>query len=354
MTTPMLLNLGLSGFGMSGADVGGFAGTPQPDLLTKWLEMATFQPIDRDHTAKGTGDQEPWVHGIVQEAVRRKYIEQRYRLMSYLYTTAEEMSRTGIPIVRPLFLDFPMATSDGHPLDLDAGGEFLFGPDLLVAPSPYPDELDPYELKLPPGDWYDYWTGELAARVTSTSTRDAEQPLAVTPADPQRTQAELVPESLASEAHPLMIAPTVETLPVYVRGGAIIPIQPLVQSTEEKPKGPLTLRVYVPGPSQTGTASCGGSVYLDDGVSFAFRQGQYLRMDSTCSVIGNELHVRVGPHQGNFQAWWNSLRVEVYGWHSSVSLATANNQTVPASSLANESITLMLPDPGTGVDLILK
>jgi alpha-glucosidase len=63
---------------------------------------------------------------------RRKYIEERYKLMPYLYTTAEEMSRTGLPIVRPLFLEFPNATTDKHPLDLDAGAEFLFGPDLRL------------------------------------------------------------------------------------------------------------------------------------------------------------------------------------------------------------------------------
>jgi alpha-glucosidase len=61
LTTPMLENLGLSGFAMSGADVGGFAGSPQPDLLTKWIEVAAFQPIDRNHTASGTNDQEPAV-----------------------------------------------------------------------------------------------------------------------------------------------------------------------------------------------------------------------------------------------------------------------------------------------------
>ncbi len=63
LTTPMLENLGLSGFAFSGADVGGYAGTPPPELLTKWIEIAAFQPIDRDHTEKGTGDQEPWVGG---------------------------------------------------------------------------------------------------------------------------------------------------------------------------------------------------------------------------------------------------------------------------------------------------
>ena len=88
----MLENLGLSGFTLSGADVGGFVGTPQPDLLTKWIEIATFQPIDRDHTEKGSGDQEPWVGGAEPESIRRRFIEERYRLMPYLYTLAQELS----------------------------------------------------------------------------------------------------------------------------------------------------------------------------------------------------------------------------------------------------------------------
>jgi alpha-glucosidase len=260
-----------------------------------------------------------------------------------------------MPIVRPLFLDFPNATPDGHPLDLDAGGEFLFGPDLLVAPSPYPDELDPYELKLPPGDWYDYWTGKLTARVTSTSTRDAEQPLATTPPDSQRTQsAKEMTAPAASETHPLMITPSLETLPVYVRGGAILPVQPLVQSTEEKPEGPLTLRVYVPGDAGTGTPDCHGSVYLDDGISFAFRTGQFLRMDSTCALVGNELHIRVGAHQGSFRPWWQSLRIEVYGWRTAAPIATADNQPVQQASGAGDALAFTLPDPGTGVELVLK
>ena len=98
LTTPMLENLGLSGFAFSGADVGGYAGTPTTDLLTKWFEVAAFQPIDRDHAEKGTGDQEPWVGGPEQEAIRRHFIEARYQLMPYLYTLAEEASRTGLPI----------------------------------------------------------------------------------------------------------------------------------------------------------------------------------------------------------------------------------------------------------------
>jgi alpha-glucosidase (family GH31 glycosyl hydrolase) len=101
---------------------------------------------------------EPWVDGPEHEAIRRHFIEERYRLMPHLYTTAEETSRTGLPIMRPLFLEFPSATTDGHPIDLDAGNEFLFGPSLLIAPSPSPEEVGQYEVNLPPGVWFDYWT----------------------------------------------------------------------------------------------------------------------------------------------------------------------------------------------------
>src|SRR5437763_8005942 len=138
LTTPMLENLGLSGFGMSGADGGGFIGTPTPELLTKWTELSTFQPIDRNHSEKGVPHREPWVHGPEHENIRRRYIEERYKLMPYLYTAVEQMSRTGVPVLRPLFLGFPETTADQHPVDLDAPNEFLFGSELLVAPAPFP------------------------------------------------------------------------------------------------------------------------------------------------------------------------------------------------------------------------
>ncbi len=83
LTTPMLENLGLSGFAFSGADVGGYAGSPTPELLTKWVELGAFQPIDRDHAEKGTVDKEPWTGGPEQEAIRRRFIEARYQLMPY-------------------------------------------------------------------------------------------------------------------------------------------------------------------------------------------------------------------------------------------------------------------------------
>jgi alpha-glucosidase len=293
LTTPMLLNLGLSGFGLCGADVGGFIGTPGPELLTRWTEVASFQPIDRNHTNKGSGDKEVWVHGPEQEAIRRRYIEERYRLLPYLYTLVEELSRTGLPIVRPVFLEFPNATKDSHPFDLDATNEFLFGPDLLVAPSPFPEQPDRYALKLPPGTWYDYWTG---AKVEMSSQT-------------------------------LLIQPKLDTLPVYVREGTILPMQPLVQSTDETPQGDLTLRIY---PGQ----NCHGSVYADDGKTLAYKRGESLRIEFSCEVTPSGLLIHLGEHQGAYRPWWNKIQVEVYGWDSATAAITVKNkQDAPSDSI---------------------
>ena len=296
-TTPQLENLGLSGFALAGADVGGFAGSPPPDLLTKWIEVAAFQPIDRDHSAKGTRDHEPWVDGPEALAIRRRFIEERYRLMPYLYTVTEEMSRTGLPIVRPLFLEFPHATPDGHPLDLEATAEFLLGSSVLVAPSPSPEEVAPYEVRLPPGGWYDYWTGEHLL-ASAGGARDLEQR-----------------DAVLAAAKPIMITPRLAELPVYVRAGTILPMQPLVESTEDQPAGPLTLRIYAPGEAGAATQPCAGSLYLDDGKSFAYRAGKLLRMSFTCTAgADGSLTLHTAATINGFAPWWKEVRIEAYGW----------------------------------------
>src|SRR5216684_6817717 len=320
LTTPMLLNLGLSGFGLSGADVGGFIGTPTSDLLTKWMEVGAFQPIDRNHAEKGTGHKEPWVNGPEQESIRRRYIEERYKLMPYLYAAAEELSRTGLPVVRPLFLEFPRATKDLQPLDLKAGNEFLFGPDLLVAPPPFPEQPDAYALKLPPGIWYDYWTGE---KIQQTRTPDG-----------------------SNEAE-LRIQPKLDALPVYVSEGSIIPLEPLIQSTDEKPQGPLTLRVY-PG------KDCHGSVYLDDGKTLAYTRGDFLRIEFSCAVTSSGVDVHVGERQGKYLPWWKTIHLEVYDWQSlsaHVTLKHKPDELSDSVDPARHVLTLELNDNPRGSDL---
>jgi alpha-glucosidase len=321
LTTPMLLNLGISGFGLCGADTGGFIGTPQPELLTRWTEIGTFQPIDRNHTNKGSGDKEVWVHGPEQEAIRRRYIEERYRLLPYIYTLVEELSRTGLPVLRPLFLEFPNATTDQHPMDLDAGNEFLLGADLLVAPPPFPEQPDSYRLKLPPGVWFDYWTGE---KIQNETTQKG--------------------------AEGLVIQPKLEILPVYVREGAILPLQPVIQSTDETPQGALTLRVF-PG------KDCKGSLYMDDGKTRAYTRGEFLRLEFSCGITPDGLTLHIGERQGSFHPWWNRIDVEIYGWDStSASVRRNGGAATPATSIdtIKHTARLEVSDEPKGCDLEIR
>ncbi|HEV2577649.1 MAG TPA: glycoside hydrolase family 31 protein [Acidobacteriaceae bacterium] len=324
MTAPMLKNLGLSGFSFAGADVGGFAGSATPELLTRWLEVAAFHPIDRDHSESGTADQEPWAlltpNGPDQLDIRRRFIEERYRLMPYLYTAAEETARDGMPMMRPVFLDYPRAATDGHPIDIDPStiGEFLLGHDLLIAPSPYPEQPDAYTVELPTPIWYDYWTGKrLPEPAHGKPTVDGVPP----------SGADLVP--LTTTVHP-----DLATLPVFVRGGAILPIAPLTQSTAETPQGPLTLRIYA-------GADCRGSLYLDDGHTFAYTRGDFLRMGFTCEVKPDAFTLNI-TEQGPYKPWWTEIRLEIYGWTPHTTSTIVNGSSLPLEH-AGEATTLSLP-----------
>ncbi len=334
LTTSMLKNLGLSGFALAGADVGGYAGTPTPELLTKWLEIAAFQPIDRDHAEKGTGDHEVWANGPAQEDIRRRFIETRYRLLPYLYTVTEEDTHTGLPLLRPLFLEFPDAAADRHPLDVDlnTSGEFMVGPDLLVAAPAFEDKAGDYEATLPSSGWYDFWTGE--------KVRDDEKQVAT---------GGLQPESAAGPALPAVrIHRELAALPVFVRPGTILPIEPLVQSTEEQPSGPLTLRVF-PGPN------CGGHLYQDDGTSFAYKHGEFLRMSFSCqrSEDQREIDIHIGKHDGSYPAWWKEIAVQVNGLSARPSSVTVNGKTANFT-YTGTSATIEAKDSGDGLDVVVK
>jgi alpha-glucosidase len=281
------------------------------------VEIAAFQPIDRNHTNKGSGNKEPWVYGLEQESIQRRYIEERYRLLPYLYTTAEEMSRTGLPILRPLFLEFPNVVVDGTPLDVSMGNQFLVGSALLVAPPPFPEQPDDYFAVLPGTQWFDYWTGAAISQQFFDQT----------------TAALRVP-----------IHPTLETLPVYVRGGAVLPMQPLVQSTSERPEGPLTLRVF-PG------ADCRGALYLDDGSTFAYRNGEFLRLHFSCDKTARGWAVKIGPREGQYKPWWNTIQITLFGWEAADGLTSVQGKAVaviPRVNSERHSITVEVPDSEAG------
>jgi alpha-glucosidase len=265
LSVEQLINLGLSGFAYSGADVGGFTGGPRPELLTRWFEVAAFTPIFRDHSMKDAPRAEPWVDGPEQLAIRKRYVEERYRLLPYIYALADENARTGDPLMRPVFYDYPDALQSS----CDQSLSFTLGASLLVAGPPKPESPQAFDICLPAGGWYDYWTG--------------------------------LPET----GQNLTRQPKHHELPVFVRAGTILPRQPLVQSTMEVPKGPLELDVY-PGDD------CRGELYFDDGISIA---GPHLRQTIQCAATTKGLVLRFGPREGTWKPWWKQIAVTVHGAH---------------------------------------
>jgi alpha-glucosidase len=263
VTIPQLLNLGISGYAFVGADVGGFAGCPDPELFAAWMELGAFQPFFRNHSAKDACRREPWLFGAAIEARVRAAVQRRYRLLPYLYTLFEEASRTGVPVMRPLWLEYPNA-----PATYGVDDAFLVGRDLLIAPSLVAGARR-YRITLPPGNWYD------------TST------LARLPGGVQEIE-----------------ALTDNRVRVFARAGAIIPESALGRDTSRGLRGPLTLTVW-PGPDST------GALYVDSGDGYAFERGASRRLRLSSADHADGLTVR-STSTGNFPPWWKEVRLVIH------------------------------------------
>jgi alpha-glucosidase len=146
----------------------------------------------------------------------------------------------------------------------------------------------------------------------------------------------------------LRVSPELAQLPVYVRAGSILPVAALTQSTGETPKGPLTLRIYAGD-------GCAGELYQDDGKSYAFQHGVYLRMKFTCEVTDNGLRLEISQHEGAYPAWWKEIRAEVYGWKPAkgVALVHSTNAVLPITSEA-QGVSFVVPDDGKGISVIAE
>jgi alpha-glucosidase len=239
MTIPMLTNLSVSGVSFVGADVGGFVRTPSGELYARWLQAAVLTPFLRTHSAIDTEPREPWSFGADFERINRATIELRYRFLPYIYTLFANQELRGDPVMRPLWFSYPSDVKTYLVED-----EFLVGGDLLVAPIVREHETR-RQIYFPAGDtWIDWWNG---ARHAGGSEQKIDVPL--------------------------------DRLPLFVRAGAIIPVQPVVQSTRDMPGAPLTL-VVAPGAQGTST------VYQDSGDGYGYRRGESRTITATQGAEG--------------------------------------------------------------------
>ena len=254
LNVPMFTTLGLSGEPFVGSDVGGFIGRANGEFLVRSYQIGFLAPFFRNHHAIDGYDQEPWRFGKYYEDVIRKYLKLRYQLLPFLYTTLEEAHRTGVPVFRPLMLNYQ---EDPSTYNLD--DEFMVGDDLLVAPIVKPDVTSRL-VYLPKGIWYDFWTNK---KYDGGTMVRADAPL--------------------------------ETVPMFVRGGAIIPLGPEMKYVGEKPFDPITFAIY---PDENGSAAT--MLYEDDGTSPAYERGVFRRTVIGVTRRAGRYIARVSVPDGNY------------------------------------------------------
>jgi len=251
----LMLGMGLSGVAYLASDIGGFAGgTTTPELYARWMEYGTFCPITRPHSAGQSA--EPWAFGAEVEAICRKYIQLRYRILPYIYTYAYRNHQTGVPIARPLLLEYP---NDSQVTNLSS--EYLWGESFLVAPVTT-EGATSRSVYLPQGRWTDYWTGK---KYEGNQTITVDAPL--------------------------------EVLPLFVKDGSIIPMQNVMNYLNEYPLDTLTLDIYPSGPDVPGS---GFTMYEDDGLTKAYLTGAYALTLFTCQTTEQFLKVGIGKSEGNY------------------------------------------------------
>ncbi|MDD2772863.1 MAG: glycoside hydrolase family 31 protein [Elusimicrobiales bacterium] len=253
LSIPMLQSVGLSGEAFAGSDIGGFTGgRSNGELVTRWYQVSFLAPFCRNHRDLSFNDNEPWRFGVYYEDIIRKYLKLRYRLLPFLYTALETAHGTGVPVFRPLVLNYQW---DFNTVNLD--DEFMVGDDLLAAPVLAAGRTS-RKVYLPEGDWYDFWTGMLLAG-----------------------------GRVITAAAPL------ETAPMYVRAGAVIPMWPEMNYTGEKPADPVTFRIY---PARDGRAA--GTLYEDDGASPLYKTGASRRTTVTVSKESGGIKIQTAVSGG--------------------------------------------------------
>jgi alpha-glucosidase len=283
MALTMCLNLSVSGQPFVGSDIGGFIGTPSPELFARWLQLGVFTPLMRAHSAINEPNKEPWEYGERWTAINRRTIELRYRLLPAIYTLMEEASRTGIPAMRPV------AFADLHHRNRWTDGEFFFGNDMFVAPV-LADAQRQRTVTLPHGIWFDYWTSR---RYPGDTTITVEAPE--------------------------------DRIPFFVRAGAALPTQQVVQYTDEAPVDPLTFLLYPPDPGERGTSA----MYEDDGSSFDYTRGAFARREVELSAAARSLRVALGSREGSFVPPPRQLVLKVVGESRRPTGVTVDGRVTP-------------------------
>ncbi len=222
------------------------------ELYVRWTQFGVFNPISRAHH-EGNNAVEPWLFGAEAERIVKRAIELKYQLFPYLYSYAREAYDTGLPIMRAAFLEYP---NDDKTVDADE--QFFFGKELLVAPV-VEKGASTKRVYLPEGEWilFDDGTRYKGAGWVELPVR-------------------------------------LETIPLFVRAGSIIPMMPVMQYIHERQNHPIILKAY-PKVNSASTFI----LYEDDGVTNDYKRDVGARTKFECAWIDDVLTFHIKPRESN-------------------------------------------------------
>jgi alpha-glucosidase len=266
MAVRMVNSLGVSGVSFTGPDMAGFIKNPTNELFIRWMSVGVYTPFLRNHAEIASRRKEPWSFGEDVEELSRQWLNKRYRLLPYLYSAFYESTRSGIPVARTLAINY---TQDEKIYWEEFQNEYLFGPEILVAPCS--SDKSYCKVYFPEGEWY-------------------------------RMSDDRFYQGKTEE----VVQSPLDDLPVFVKAGGIVPLQSVIQSTSELPAPVLELNIYY------GKAMNSFTFYEDDGITCNNENGQYLSRAITFDPAGKT--ITIGKAEGSYPSKFTSLRLILHGF----------------------------------------
>ena len=298
-------------------------GPVEPELYTRWVQFGAFSPILRTHTTKNPdAERRVWAYPEPYSDILRSTFQLRYALEPYTYTEARRTYDTGVAFLRPLYYDWPEQAAA-----YESKNEYIFGDQMLAAPVATPADkvtgLAAEKIWLPKGEWIEWPTGSHFT-IPDATGRNFSRNFSI------------------------------DQIPVYLRAGAIVPMQPPMLYTGQKPVDPLIVNVW---PLFPGTSSS-YSVYEDSGVAVEYQRGVFARTPIKAAQKGDTLRVEIGPAEGSYPgmlktrayelrlpADWPPASVTVNG----VAVKQADVSGKGGWSFVGNTLTTIIPVPSSSV-----
>jgi len=275
----------ISGMSHVGSDIGGFAEQPNGELFARWIQLGIFHPLCRVHSSGDHGDQEPWSFGDEITDIVRKFIELRYQLLPYLYTMFYKYTKDGTPMLQSL-----VYYDQEDPQTHFRTDEFIFGEQILVCPVQEPNAQG-RRMYFPKGKWYNYWTDEIV-------TGGIEK----------------------------WVVAHLDSVPLFVREGAIIPKYPVQQYVGELEIKELALDVYY----KMGVEN--SLVYEDAQDGYDYKKGRYSLRNFKLKGKEKELIIQQFK-DGTFITPYDNLKLRIHGLPFKISSIQLDNEKVSLTEI---------------------